>query len=517
MRHHGVTITWIVGILSLTFMMSIVVFKAIPPQNQVNAEAMLNASVSIKTVSHVKIDEFGNSVWESQVGSGFMVSNEACEIWTNYHVIADAAIVNVYPRGWTETTGIPAKVVNFSPRTDIAVLRMKNCRNIPAAQLGKSTNLQQGNEIYAVGNPLGDNPDSISRGIISHTKRFLKDTIPYIQTDASINEGNSGGALFNKEGEVIGMNTALALDNKGGNAGIAYAIPIDLVSKTVEQLHKGPPSWGNAGLKQLVNDISPEAAKIFGVNTTEGAIIVTKTPETGPTKDKLLARDVIYVINKNPVTNVAVALRIINQYSPGETVQLQLIRQGNEKTVEISLSEGWNPKEAALADYYEGYLGLTLSMWDGDESKEISITTPVITKIKSLGPAHRSQIASTQHYMARKGRKVLTYPLDVKTITGVVLSGTYHAISSIEQIDRHAARAYVSKSPLLLEIQNWRRASPFTSEQPLELLKTTFHRIIPAPTSAAEPVNKTTLAAVKSDKFPKAHQVRDTSHREWDI
>lgn len=517
MRHHGITITWRAGILSLTLITSFVAFRAYQPQNRMNTEAMLSASVSIKTVSHIKIDEFGDSVWKSQVGSGFLVSSETCEVWTNYHVITDAAIINVYPRGWTDAIGITAQLVNSSPRTDIAILRMKDCANIPAAQLGDSINLQQGDEIYAVGNPLGDNPDSISRGIISHTERFLTDTVPYIQTDAAINQGNSGGALFNKKGEVIGINAALAVNQNGGNAGIGYAIPINLVTKTVDQLHKGPPSWGSSGMKNIVSDLSPDAANIFGITDTEGAVIVTKTPKIGPTKDKLFARDVIYAINDTPISNVALALRVINQYAPGELINVHLIRDGKKKVVDITLSEGWKPKEAPLADYYKGYLGLSLSMWGDQDGEEGKFKTPVITKIKSLGPAHHSQIASTQHYMARTGPFVLAYLLDVKTITGVVLNGTYYKVSTVEEIDRYATRAYVNGSPILLEIENWRRASPFTSEQPLELFKTSFHRVAPAPTTVPKPVKETASASEKSNKIPNGLHIRKTSFKEWDV
>ncbi len=127
--------------------------------NAVDSDAMLDVSVSIKTISHVRIDKVGDSVWESGSGSGYLVSAKNCEIWTNHHVIADAAVIEVFPRGWNRASGIPAQVVNSTPRSDVAVLRMKQCEGIPEARLGDSSQMAAGDETYAVGNPLGRNPD----------------------------------------------------------------------------------------------------------------------------------------------------------------------------------------------------------------------------------------------------------------------------------------------------------------------------------------------------------------------
>ena len=172
----------------------------------VDTQAMLDVSVTVKTISHVRVDKLGDSVWELGSGSGFMVSSEGCEVWTNHHVVADAAMIEVIPTGWKTREGIRASVVHSTPRGDMAVLRMEHCEGIPEAVLGDSTQVRPGDDTFAVGNPLGRNPNSISRGIISHTERYTSANLPYLQTDAAINPGNSGGALFNRHGEVIGVN-----------------------------------------------------------------------------------------------------------------------------------------------------------------------------------------------------------------------------------------------------------------------------------------------------------------------
>ena len=235
----------------------------IEKRHQVGTEAMLDVSVSVRTISHVHTDRFGDSVWESGIGSGFIVSIENCRVWTNHHVIDDAAVVEIYPRGWQQVSGIPATVISSHARYDVAILEMAYCDGLQAARLGDSQALRAGASIYAVGNPLGRNPDSISAGIVSHTARYLNGSTPYVQTDARINQGNSGGALFNREGEVVGINTALAASRRGDHLGIGYAVPINLAIAAAAQMGSGHPSWGSAGIEDLVTSLSPDEAAIF--------------------------------------------------------------------------------------------------------------------------------------------------------------------------------------------------------------------------------------------------------------
>ncbi|MDH3716421.1 MAG: trypsin-like peptidase domain-containing protein, partial [Gammaproteobacteria bacterium] len=248
----------------------------------VNTDRMLDVSVSIRTISHVTIDRYDDSVWSPGSGSGLMVSAANCEVWTNHHVIENAAVIEVLPRGWEAAHGIPARVVNSSPRTDVAILQMSHCDGIPEATLGDSGSVRQGDEVYAVGNPLGSNPDSISRGIISHVERYLTGPTAYLQTDATINPGNSGGALFDHKGEVIGISTAIATTQQGSNTGIGYAIPIDRVRNVIAQLRLGPPSWGDAGIADIIAGLTAEEAEIFQVPAGYGAVNITETPENGP-------------------------------------------------------------------------------------------------------------------------------------------------------------------------------------------------------------------------------------------
>lgn len=455
--------------------------------NAVDTDAMLDVSVSIKTISHVRIDKVGDSVWESGSGSGYLVSAKDCEIWTNHHVIADAAVVEVFPRGWTRATGIPAKVINSTPRSDVAVLRMDHCQGIPEARLGDSSQLMPGDETYAVGNPLGRNPDSISRGIISHTERFATGMTPYLQTDAAINPGNSGGALFNHAGEVIGMNTAIASTKEGANVGIGYAVPINLVKKVADDLHNGPPSWGDAGLTSIVSSLTPDEAEIFKVPDGHAAIIVTKDPVDGPSSGKLKARDVIYKINGVGVTAADQAMRTIASYEKGDSVELEVMRGGETQTVAITLEEGWKADEEQVAEYYEGHLGMTLEMWTDTEADRGSFESPVIAKVQSLGPAHKAHIASSQKNVGFRGPFVVSFQLDVKTISGAVYDGEYFPVSSPGDMEQLAAKAAEETSPLLLEIQVWARKNPMDLEATLDHLGTAFYKVMPTESSAMAP------------------------------
>jgi S1-C subfamily serine protease len=481
------TILWRGGVLGMIVAVIPMAVFTYDHYNAVDTDRMLNVSVSIKTISHVRIDKVGDSVWESGSGSGYLVSSKDCEVWTNHHVIEDAAVIEVFPRGWTRASGISARVVNSTPRSDVAVLRMESCQGIPEARLGDSSHMAAGDETYAVGNPLGRNPDSISRGIISHTERFATGLTPYLQTDAAINPGNSGGALFNHEGEVIGMNTAIASTKDGANVGIGYALPINLVKKVATQLHDGPPSWGDAGLNSIVSSLTPDEAEIFTVPDGHAAIIVTKDPKEGPGTGKLKARDVIYKINDVGVTAADQAMRTIASYDKGDTIVFEVMRNGETLAVDVTLDEGWKADEEQVAEFYEGHLGMTLEMWTDKEAERGSFDSPVIAKVQSLGPAHKAHISSSQKNVGFRGPFVVSFQLDVKTITGAVYDGEYFPVSSPDEMEQLAEKAYKETSPLLLEIQVWARKNPMDLEASLDHLGTAFYKVVPRATAAVFP------------------------------
>ena len=473
------TILWRLAVLGLFASLLPLGINVLERHNRVDADGMINVSVSIRTMSHVTVDKFGDSVWEINNGSGFLVSSRNCEVWTNQHVIADAALIEVYPRGWNRSAGIRATVINSTPRNDIAILRLEDCSGIPQAVLGNSDLVQPGDETFAVGNPLGRNPDSISRGIISHTQRYRDSTTPYLQTDAAINPGNSGGALFDRNGKVIGINTAIDSTRYGTNLGIGFAVPINQVMQTVADLRQGPPSWGDAGFSGIVSTLTPDEAEVLQVPGGGGALVVTKTPETGPSQGRLEAHDVIYRINETAIRDTAQAVRLVGQYEVGDILSLDLVRAGEPMEVEIVLGEGWQGDSDPAPDNYDGFLGLTLEMWGDADGDRGQFKKPVITKVHSLGPAHRAHVASSQRSVVVNGPYVIPYLLDVKTVTGVAYQGKLHSIASVEEVEDFARRAYDEGEPLLLEIEYWARRNPQNHKTDLELASTAFFKILP--------------------------------------
>jgi S1-C subfamily serine protease len=470
----------------------------------VDTDAMLDVSVSIKTISHVRIDAVGDSVWDSGSGSGFLVASDGCEVWTNHHVIENAAVIQVFPRGWSESEGIPASVVNSTPRNDLAILRMAHCEGIPQARLGESESVKPGDETYVVGNPLGQNPDSISRGIISHTERFVNNATAFLQTDAAINPGNSGGALFDRTGHVIGISTAIAATRSGSNVGIGYALPIHVARRVAKGLHDGPPSWGDAGLEGRISTLTPEEAAVFHVPGGKGGIILTATPEDGPAAGKLRQHDVVYRIADIDIVDTEQALRLVSNRDAGAPLTFDLVRGGDLVTTEVTLAEGWKAGESKAADHYAGYLGMDVEMWNETPGEQSRFEHPVITRVHGLGPAHRARVASSQRAFGFRGPFMVPLQLDVKTITGAVLDGAYHAVADLGDLERLSEDAFRTGAPLLLEIELWARANPMNPDEPLQRKGTAFFRIDPARTTAAAPDESEEAVANATPPAPSA-------------
>ena len=474
--------SWVAKVALLLVLLSPLTYYGYSATDPVDTEAMLNVSVSIRTISHVSTDKFGDSVWAPGMGSGFLVSTQTCEVWTNQHVIDNAAIIEVFPRGWQKAHGILARVVNSNPHDDIAILHMESCAGMPAAVIGSLKPPSVGDETYVVGNPFGMNPDSISRGIISHTSRYLAGPTPYLQTDAAVNPGNSGGALFNKQGAVIGMATSIAATKSGSNVGIGYALPMETILEMVAALRTGPPSWGDAGISDIIASLSAEEAAIFQVPDGFSAVNISRSPENGPSAGKLIARDVIYKIDDVAVVNPGQVKRLIAARKADDIVNFSLIRKGKAEIVSVTLEDGWDnfQQPEKKAEAYAGMLGMNVEMWSGQEGERGQFKNPVITRIYGLGPAHLGYLTSSQLTVAMRGSMMIPVQIIVNTVTGVVVEGEYIPIADIPTLDKIASQAYNDNLPLLLEIESWSRNSQKFYE-PLAYSTTAFYKITPKP------------------------------------
>jgi hypothetical protein len=325
---------------------------------------------------------------------------------------------------------------------------------------------------------------------------------PYLQTDAAVNPGNSGGALFNRDGSVIGLTTSIAATSSGSNVGIGYALPINIVRDKVAALRTGPPSWGDAGISHVIAGLSAEEAAIFDVPDGFSAVSITRTPENGPSASKLIARDVVYKVDDEVVVNPAQVMRIIGRKKPNDIVNFSLIRNGKAEVVSVTLADGWAEfqKPEAKGQGYAGLLGMTVEMWASQEGERGQFKSPVITKIYGMGPAHLGYITSSQLSVGMRGSVMVQVQLSVNSVTGVVIKGEYEPVDNIPTLEKLASQAYDKKLPLLLEIETWQRDLKYFYK-PLEYSTTAFYKIMPAPSDDYANTVAVSLGDYRGDDF----------------
>ena len=268
-------------------------------------------------------------------GSGVIVDAEEGLLLTNAHVVANAEQITVRLMDGTETE---AKVVGVDPETDVAALRIPpgGLAEIP---IGQSSSLRVGDYVVAVGNPFGLE-QTVTLGIVSALGRRglgIEGYENFIQTDASINPGNSGGALVNLAGELVGINTAILTPSQG-SAGIGFAIPVDMAMAIADRLVRdGQVQRGQLGV--IIQDVTPDLAKAFGLEAPGGALIAQIVPKGAAEAAGLQARDVIVALDGAVVTDAADLRYLIGLRSPAQTITLDIIRDGKRLSVEAVLTE----------------------------------------------------------------------------------------------------------------------------------------------------------------------------------
>jgi serine protease Do len=264
------------------------------------------------------------------LGSGFVISEDGY-IVTNNHVIEGADEIMIEFFGGEK---LPAKLIGTDPKTDIALLKVEAGKPLPFVNFGNSDLMRVGDWVVAMGNPLGQG-FSVSAGIVSARNRELSGTYDdYLQTDAAINRGNSGGPLFNMDGQVIGVNTAILSPN-GGSIGIGFSMASNVVTKVVDQLKEfGETRRGWLGVR--IQDVTPDIAESMGLTEAKGAL-VTDVPD-GPSKDAgIVAGDVITMFNSQPVNDAGDLTRRVADAPVGEAVPVVILREGKTETVQVTL------------------------------------------------------------------------------------------------------------------------------------------------------------------------------------
>ncbi|MBI2235218.1 MAG: DegQ family serine endoprotease [Micavibrio aeruginosavorus] len=280
----------------------------------------------------------------TSLGSGFIIDAEKGIIVTNAHVIQDADEVRVTLH---DDTTMSAEVLGRDEKTDLAVLKVNTKHPLTAVTFGDSAPLRVGDWILAIGNPFGLG-GTVTTGIVSAQQRDIN-AGPYddfIQTDASINRGNSGGPMFNMNGEVIGINTAI-YSPSGGSVGIGFAIPSNLAKPVIDQLSKfGKTRRGWLGVR--IQTVTEDIAESFGLQTHGGALIASVTP-TGPAeKAGLKAGDIILEFDGKSVTQMRTLPRIVAETEIGKTSKIVFWRNGKREETSVTVGELEKAEEDGL-------------------------------------------------------------------------------------------------------------------------------------------------------------------------
>ena len=364
---------------------------------------------------------------EHGIGSGVIISPDGY-IVTNNHVVEGAVDIHVT---MSDRRVLPAKLVGADPLTDIAVLKI-NGANLASVPWGDSTQLHPGQTVLAFGNPLGMR-FSVTRGIVSAINRpnpFSGDARKpgeFIQTDAAINQGNSGGPLVDARGQVIGINTFL-VSPSGAFAGMGFAIPTQIARPTVETLIKdGKVSHAYLGVG--INDVTPANAKFFHRENATGAVITQVEPGTPGDKAGLRIGDVITEVDGQKVEDAGQLQVMIGQKRPGTKANLQVVRDGKSLNVPVTLEEmGGRKGERAASGTEHGKArwGIGITDLNADTRQQLQLSYDVrgalVGRVEPGSPADDAGLAQGD-IILQVNRKDTATAADVKDALSKIPDG----------------------------------------------------------------------------------------------
>jgi len=360
------------------------------------------------------------------MGSGFIISSDGL-VLTNAHVVRDAKDVTVKLSDRREFT---AKVLGSDPTTDIAVLRI-DAKDLPVVRLGDPKSLEVGDPVLAIGAPYGLE-QTATQGIVSAKGRSLPGdaVVPFIQTDAAVNPGNSGGPLFDGSGSVVGINAQI-YSRSGGFQGLSFAIPIDVALKIKDQIvATGKASHGRLGV--TVQDLNQSLADSFGLKQVEGALVSSVSPGSAAADAGLKSGDVITEVNGEPVVRSGSLSSLIGLSAPGERVTLKVWRDRAERMVEARLG-GADDGEKKVADAGPaaegGQLGLALRPLTREEKRDARIDGGLVVEDVG-GAAARAGIQPGDVLLAINGKTMQS----IEQVKGVI-AGRPKSVALLVQRD----------------------------------------------------------------------------------
>jgi serine protease Do len=299
---------------------------------------------------------------ERGIGSGFIVSPDGY-ILTNAHVVDGVKEVQVK---LTDRREFTAKVVGTDPKTDVALIKI-DAKNLPTVRVGSAKNVEVGQWVVAMGSPFGFE-NSLTAGVVSAKSRSLPGDgyVPFIQTDVAVNPGNSGGPLFDMNGNVIGINSQI-YSRSGGYMGVSFAIPIDVALHVKDELAKsGHVTRGRIGV--AIQSVNQSLAQSFGLPKPEGALVSAVADNSPAARAGIKAGDVILAWNGTPIDDSAELPGLVADTAPGKHATVKLWRNGGEQTLGVTVANMPDDKVAsaqgANSDANSGKLGLTVQQGD---------------------------------------------------------------------------------------------------------------------------------------------------------
>ena len=347
---------------------------------------------------------------ESQsLGSGFVISSDGY-ILTNYHVVADADEVQVR---FSDRRFYDAKVIGSDKGSDVALIKIE-ATDLPTVKIGKSSDLEVGEWVLAIGSPFGFD-HTVTAGIVSAKGRSLpsENYVPFIQTDVAINPGNSGGPLFNLDGEVIGVNSQI-YSRTGGFMGLSFAIPIELAINVADQLREhGSVSRGYLGV--LIQDVDRNLAESFGMAQPYGALVSKVMADSPADRGGVEVGDVILAFNGQRLLNSSQLPPLVGASRVEDDASLRILRSGKEITLSVRVGRLADDEESPEAvpaktepDQIE-QLGLAVIDIDPQVRKELGLEEPGGALVGQVSPG------AAQDAGIRRGDIVLMFDgVDVK-------------------------------------------------------------------------------------------------------
>jgi len=321
---------------------------------------------------------------KQSLGSGFIISKDGF-ILTNNHVVenADEIIVRL-----SNEREFNAEIVGTDPKTDVALIKIKDHDDLPVVNLGNSDDMEVGEWVIAIGNPFGVG-QTVTAGIVSAKGRAIG-AGPYddfIQTDASINPGNSGGPLFNMNGEVVGINSAI-YSTSGGSVGIGFAIPINLVKGFLPELkEEGKVTRGWLGV--MIQSLTPELAESFGLPSDDGALVSNVIENSPAEKGGIKQGDVIIEFNGEKIGKVKELPTVVASTPPGENVNVKVVREGKELSLAVKIDRLVEEPEESGESKIKN-LGMSVQSITPEIARKLGLETKdgvLVSMVERGGPA----------------------------------------------------------------------------------------------------------------------------------